>query len=266
MCERQTAKKYTSRKSPPYPANKCCGEQKKGNDGNTYTSVPDKNGRCRWVLKNSKRKSSRRKSARRGSSRRKSAKRSTRSKGWFTHDNGGRPFLVIPVSNSIVDIYKAKSDEEFDSSIYTKLVKRYDNVEKLFVGKSLKNPTTVYSGGYGKWADGNSILLRLPKNRHVFIGDHVYEFTPPEPIEKYYSSVGNSDVPYPVALSKTFAYFMLAAPRRYNSKDKSFKLHYIKRMEFPKGIDWSDAYRYYYDTTFDSLKILKPKIIHSRIM
>ena len=37
-CVKQTTKKYTSpkRKSPPYPANECCGETYEGNDGNTY--------------------------------------------------------------------------------------------------------------------------------------------------------------------------------------------------------------------------------------
>ena len=41
-------KKYLSRDSPPYPANEHCGETKKGNDGNMYKSVPDKNKVCRW--------------------------------------------------------------------------------------------------------------------------------------------------------------------------------------------------------------------------
>jgi hypothetical protein len=47
-CVRQEQHKYTSRPSPPYPANKCCGEEMIGNDGNTYVSVVDQNGVCRW--------------------------------------------------------------------------------------------------------------------------------------------------------------------------------------------------------------------------
>lgn len=42
--------KYKKRKSPPYPANKCCGEIKKGNDGRKYISKPNVNNVCRWVL------------------------------------------------------------------------------------------------------------------------------------------------------------------------------------------------------------------------
>ena len=42
-------KKYASRPSPPFPANKFCGKKKKGNDGKMYLSKPNKNGICRWV-------------------------------------------------------------------------------------------------------------------------------------------------------------------------------------------------------------------------
>jgi hypothetical protein len=48
---RKIDKKYLLRPSPPYPANEHCGETKKGNDGNMYISVADKNKICRWKLK-----------------------------------------------------------------------------------------------------------------------------------------------------------------------------------------------------------------------
>ena len=48
---RKIEKKYLIRDSPPYPANKHCGETKKGNDGKMYISVADKNKICRWKLK-----------------------------------------------------------------------------------------------------------------------------------------------------------------------------------------------------------------------
>jgi len=41
--------KYKNRPSPPYPANDWCGKNKKGNNGNMYTSKKNKNGVCRWV-------------------------------------------------------------------------------------------------------------------------------------------------------------------------------------------------------------------------
>ena len=47
-CVKQTIKKYISRNSPPYPANKCCGRTIKGNDGKMYKSVKNKSGTCQW--------------------------------------------------------------------------------------------------------------------------------------------------------------------------------------------------------------------------
>ena len=36
------------RKGPPYPANDCCGETKKGNNGLMYKSERNKKGVCTW--------------------------------------------------------------------------------------------------------------------------------------------------------------------------------------------------------------------------
>lgn len=55
-CSKQSTKKYTSRKSPPYPANQCCGETKLGNDGVMYVSVANVKGVCRWITQESHKK------------------------------------------------------------------------------------------------------------------------------------------------------------------------------------------------------------------
>ena len=47
-CVMQTTKKYLSRSSPPYPANKCCGKTMTGNDGAKYTAAPSVSGICAW--------------------------------------------------------------------------------------------------------------------------------------------------------------------------------------------------------------------------
>lgn len=47
-CIEQFTKKYTSRPSPPYPANECCYSVKTGNDGHRYISEPNKKGICTW--------------------------------------------------------------------------------------------------------------------------------------------------------------------------------------------------------------------------
>lgn len=41
--------KYRTRQGPPYPAAKCKTLKKRGNDGITYKSIPDKNNTYRWV-------------------------------------------------------------------------------------------------------------------------------------------------------------------------------------------------------------------------
>lgn len=40
--------KYRNRPSPPFPANQCCGETKRGNDGNMWRSVRNVRGICQW--------------------------------------------------------------------------------------------------------------------------------------------------------------------------------------------------------------------------
>jgi hypothetical protein len=47
-CIMQTTKKYLSRPSPPYPANKCCGKKMTGNDGSKYVAEPNAAGMCAW--------------------------------------------------------------------------------------------------------------------------------------------------------------------------------------------------------------------------
>lgn len=234
MCDKQTAKKYTSRPSPPYSANECCGQTKKGNDGKNYISKPDKNKICRWVPSET------------------SLKKGL--KQWFTLDNGGRPFKVVQENAKTVKIYSAKYTDDYEEDpTYPKLVKQYSNVEKIFVGKS----------GSPRF-DGNSILLCLSDNQHVFIGDQIYEFTPIEPIIKYYSLVGNSSVPYPVAISKTYAYFMLGS--RVQRQQDPRTLDYVERTLFPKNTDWSNAYDFYYhDLNKNEIHRLKRKQIHKRI-
>lgn len=228
MCERQTTKKYTSRNSPPYKANECCGSTKTGNDGQKYTSKADKNGVCRWAKSNS------------------TADHRSK-KVYYIHDNGGRPFQVTIVSPTTVEIRKIDDPYEDEDPIYSKVVKKYTGLDKIFIGKSPKTEMTKWSEGYGKEFDGNTVLLQLKPDRYVFIGDYIYEFTSPEPIEKFISPVGNNDVPYPVALTKHFIFFLLQAPKSWDEKSKSFKIDMIRKIAFPSGTDWKNPFREYYD-------------------
>lgn len=149
-----------------------------------------------------------------------------------------------------------------------KLIKVYKNVRRVFVGKSPLNEMTKFSAGHGKRFDGNSILLELPRNKHSYahIGSNIFEFETTEPITEFVSPVGNSDVPYPVALSDNYIYF-LAGP----NKVETF-FHKMARDELPKCLDLTDPYGFYYDiegklfsTFVGPLKRVNVKMIRERI-
>lgn len=188
-------------------------------------------------------------------------------KKYLTHDNGGRPFLVY-VNNTIkkVYVYKFPQDKYYLGEnklnpIYSfiKKIAEY-NVFDIFIGKSPFNPMTEFSGGHGKVFDGNSILLRINKDKYVYIGERIYEFKTNDNIIKYYSPVGNNDVPYPFAIGEKYAYFML---------DQVYVPKNIYDKCVPKNS--TDAYSYYYDfedkcnMKYYQKKMSNLKIIHKRL-
>lgn len=90
-----------------------------------------------------------------------------------------------------------------------------------------------------KYFVGNSILVHVgnfsESNRYVSIGMEVVEFEIDDLIVEYYSLVGNSDVPYPVAVGLKYLIFMLdyvAEPRDKYSDLNTDQLR--------------DAYSYFY--------------------
>jgi len=132
----------------------------------------------------------------------------------MTHDNGGRPFVVyISPDKTIASVYRKPSNaflwgEDWDHEnengmrdYYHELVIRLD-IDKVWIYKEEEEK--------GSWDRGNSLLVLRKDGSYVFIGDLIYSFRTEEPIEEYTSEVGHSDVPYPVALSSTKAYFVLS--------------------------------------------------------
>lgn len=150
---------------------------------------------------------------------------------FFTYDWGERPYKVVLVGGSVVAVY-IKSDPK--SETYDKRVLRFANVKRFMIGRDA-------TGGY----PGNSILLSMADGRYIFIGDRVYSFTTPngDVIRKYYSLLGNSGVPYPVAVGIQNIYFMLGS--------NSGPALYVPRRMFDKDTDWMDAYRVFYAQTED---------------
>lgn len=179
---------------------------------------------------------------------------------YVTHDNGGRPF-VVAYKDSNVYVFKQDPNEDntvSDITTYTIPVIEYKGVKRFLPGIE---PNPQYNG--------NSVLVDLGNGRYVFIGQNIYEFDiekrhlindddgQQDQIVEYHSLIGNSNVPYPVAISNSNAYFML-----------DYK--YIPKSEFPEGIDWSDSYSYFYGHLGPKVKRTQTtlpglEIVHGRI-
>ena len=118
----------------------------------------------------------------------------------------------------------------------------------------------MFSKGYGKKFDGNTILLHIDSNKYVYIGDNIFEFKIDDIINEYYSPVGNNDVPYPIALGSNNIYFII--DKTYVSNEKVINLDKKNKI---------DAYSYYYGHKGNeklsnySKKIKFIKIIQKRI-
>lgn len=156
-------------------------------------------------------------------------------KKYYIHDNGGRPFEVIINSKKEVFVYKRsqKDVKNNDYEAYDKLP--YD----VFIVKF--KPKKIHIGKYdGTFGLGNSILLDMGKNKYVCITESIFEFTLENGDEfvKYFSMIGNSDVPYPVLLGKNYFYSMVEKTRG-------------SRSYFPEDYkinDYLDGHTFYFGT------------------
>ena len=152
------------------------------------------------------------------------------------HDNGGRPFEV-EIQGMHVTIFKNMNEYEFQDGKFIEIKNPRKQIlefraNAIFVGK--KSPKGGYDGLKPKDAEGNSILLRVGQ-KYVYIGSEIYEFSTKagDTIEKFYSDIGNNDVPYPYAVGTTHVYILLDKV----AVEKSF---------FDMK---NDIYRQYYDAT-----------------
>jgi len=218
-CVEIKSTKYQTRKSPAYHAKDCKGLSKKGKDGN-YISKADASGVYKWVKVNTTRKMS--------------------GKHYDIHDNRGRPFRVYIDGNKVAN-YKDINKDWNKPADFSKLIKEV-KAKEIYIGKS-----TGHAAGADHRPDeakifvGNTILLQISANKYIHIGSSIYEFEMEDKVDKYFSMVGNNDVPYPVLLGTENVYFMLEDDHKYVPRDK-----------FPENLtnaQWEDAYTYYYGWT-----------------
>jgi hypothetical protein len=136
-------------------------------------------------------------------------------KKYQVHWNGYYPYMVIIAKNTII-ILKSHINEK-EQTIFDKLILKIDKYTNIFVGSN----TPKFGGYYSEKFTGNSILVEIKPKEYIFIGENVYKFTTNTPITKYYSIMGNSDVPYPFAISNDKIYLMIVNETiNYNDWDK----------------------------------------------
>ena len=215
------------RKSPTESATAfSIGTIKKGNDGNMYI-VKKVSKSQRWVRYNPLPKG----------------------KKYNIHFNYEKPFTVIIENNNNVSIY--------DNNKNKLALKTKKKPNKIYIGKSKKGS---HKPNESKKLDGNTILLDMGKNEFISIQVNIIEFSIPsdDKVIKYYSQIGNNDVPYPILEGNKYIYFLL-------SEDMT----YVDKSKFPKDLkDFEDAYSYYYgylgkEKLEKYKKKLKKKFIYS---
>ena len=237
------------------------GTKKKGNDGNMWVIVKNKNGVKRWQKKTNKSRKSYTKKSRKSytnKSRKSSTKTLTGGKSYLIFDNGGRPFKVV-IKGKGLDIFTYDdSVEDINYDDYPILIKSYRNLKKIFVPKGIDDRGDPWSGG-----KGNTILAHISGNRYLFIGPWIYEFETKGKILEYHSQVGNSGVPYPLAVGENNVYFLIE-----KGEEGYLSREYFE--EFPKKYSWAiDGYsRLWGQNTFEkklsTKKISKIKVIKKR--
>jgi hypothetical protein len=134
---------------------------------------------------------------------------------YFTHDNGGRPYLVRvdPVGQRATvrrNLAPGKSSRDFARHVvtYDKLVKRIDYT-RFWNGYAPFNYGIDYDV-----AIGNTLLFeteREGRRRYILVAGVVYAFELPDghpPLAYFCAPIGNNDVPYPYGWSERYAYFL----------------------------------------------------------
>jgi hypothetical protein len=183
-------------------------------------------------------------------------------KDYEIHDNGGRPYFVTIIGNR-VSVDKNMNEHTFnESGEFIEIPKPKKNLfvihpDEILIGKN----TPKSLGGSGdKDPQGNTILLRLDETKYRFIGNAgIYDFNLAKgdsKIEKFYSDIGNNDVPYPYAIGKTHVYFLL----EHIAVEKSFFQRFMKS----KSKDYNGLYDIFYVHTTHIPMCLRGHVIGRR--
>jgi hypothetical protein len=123
-------------------------------------------------------------------------------KQYLIHDNGERPFKIIVYEGGDLSINTSSycGDDE---------LAYFENVFRYWVGETTPWLASCSFGGVVNGVVGNTFLIQpTSENSYIFVKRTIIEFKTETPIEVFWSPMGNNDVPYPYALSKTHLYFI----------------------------------------------------------
>jgi hypothetical protein len=200
-------------KVQPYPSShaseQSIGTIKTGNDSKKWIILPNTSGIKKWIcLTNPIKK-------------------------YKVHWNGERPYMVIIAKNTII-ILKSHIDDN-GKTFFNELILKLDKYKSVFVGSN----TPKFGSNYSEKFTGNSILIEIKPNEYIFVGENVYKFTTTTPITKYYSIMGNSDIPYPFAISNSKIYLMIVNETInyidwYDKKTDPYNIYYNFEKKYSK--------------------------------
>jgi hypothetical protein len=144
-------------------------------------------------------------------------------KKYYTICNGAKPYLVIVAENTI--IIMKQNNKKFDN-VHDKLVYKINKYKNIFPGTN----TNKFGGPHKAKFVGSSILVETKLNEYIFICDNIYKFKTTSQITNFYSIMGNSNVPYPFAVSKDKIYLMIEQvylnSEDWNNKKDPYEIYY----------------------------------------
>ena len=199
-------------------------------------------------------------------------------KQYVIYNNMEAPFLACVKSGFFgfgeksVTIYKVPDDIYLDENppnyVYNEFVKKFE-FDKIFVPEGYSMGNDNFKSGGDK---GNTLLLKV-KDKYIFIGTKwgktkrnvldAFQFTANDEIEEYYSPMGHSFVPYPVAFGNEFVYFMdekTVVPLKYFEKINVNPLTNEEESGLKKRVN---AYAYYSKIKKYAKKMKNYKVLHS---
>lgn len=143
-------------------------------------------------------------------------------------------YVITRVNNNYdnMDYYDENDEYTWRNNKVVVPLTRY---ERVFVGESPKNKMTLYSGGYGRKWDGNTILFDIGNNKYLWIGEKIMEFETDVPIKFFVSPVGNSCVPYPYAVDERNIVYLL--------------VENVKLTKYPFNLEevWEEKYNTWFE-------------------